>query len=172
MDLIINNKIKTEEVFVVGTEGMEPRKMRLADAIKLAESTGEDVILIDNKRDVPVVKICRYDKFVYEKQRKEREMRKKQKNSIQQIKEIQINDGTAQHDLMVKAKTIDRMLKEGDKVRIVIKYKGRMIKYIENGKDKIDTLLQLITEKYEIDKPSTIEGIKVSVLIKPCKSKQ
>lgn len=47
-----------------------------------------------------------------------------------------------------------------------------MIKYIENGKDKIDTLLQLITEKYEIDKPSTIEGIKVSVLIKPCKSKQ
>lgn len=166
MNVIINNEIKAVEVRVV-SDDKRVEQMKLSDAIKLAEQTGEDVILLNDKSDIPVVKIDRYDKFMYERQKKEKEMRKKQKSKVQQLKEIHISDSIATHDMETKAKNIDRLLKDGDKVQIVIKYKGRLINQIGKGKERIQSLLDMVTEIYKVDVPCRIEGNKVSITIKP-----
>lgn len=166
---MINNEIKAHFVNVVNTETKGLTKMTLADAIKLAEETDEDVVLLNDKADIPVVKICDYKKMVYEKQKKEKENKKKARLNAQTIKEIQISDAIAAHDMEVKAKNIDRILTDGDKVKIVIKYKGRSMRFISNGASKIQSLANMVTVKYNIDKTPSIEGNSVSMIISPYK---
>lgn len=167
---MINNEIKAHFVNVVNNETKGLTKMTLADAIKLAEETDEDVVLLNDKADIPVVKICDYKKMLYEKQKKEKENKKKSRLSAQTVKEIQISDAIAAHDMEVKAKNIDRILTGGDKVKLVIKYKGRSIRFISNGASKIQSLANMVTVKYNIDKTPSIEGNSVSMIISPSKN--
>ena len=136
---MINNEIKSNTVNVVTeTDGKNGLKlMKLSEAIKLAEKTGEDVVCLNDKAEIPVVKIMDYKKFQYEKAKKAKDNKKKAKSKMQDIKDIIISDSIAEHDLEIKAKSVDRILKSGDKVRLTIKYKGRSIRLIGQGPEKI-----------------------------------
>lgn len=162
----INNEIKSTEVMLVG-DSAGAQRMKLTDAIELAESRGEDVVEISNKEGLPVVKICSYDKFIYDKQKKEKELRKKQRSNIQQLKEVQISDSIAKHDLEVKAKTVDRLLNEGAKVTLSIRYRGRAMKMIHGGPSKLQALADLVTVEYKVDTPIKIDGNRVTMTLKP-----
>lgn len=167
MSNLINNEIKSKVVNVVneGSKGMT--QMSLEEAIELAESQGKDVICLNSKESIPVVKIADYGKFMYEKAKKDKDNRKKARLNSQDIKEIQISDSIAQHDLEIKAKNIDRIISDGDKVRLVIKYKGRSIRLINEGPGKLQALVGLLNSKYKIDKTPQIEGNKVTMLVAP-----
>ena len=165
---MINTEIKAKEVRLV-TEGEGAVIVKTVDALRDAEEQGLDLICINNSGDIPVVKIGDYNKFLYEKQKKEKENKKRAKMNSQELKEIQISDSIAENDLKIKAKNIDRILKEGDKVKLSIRYKGRMARYVSEGVEKIEELEQLVTFKHKIDKPAKIEGNTVSMVISPLK---
>jgi translation initiation factor IF-3 len=166
---MINREIKSEFVKVINPDGSGVTEMSLTAAIEFAEKTDEDVILINNKTDIPIVKIADYSKYMYERQKKEKEAAKKQKSKSNTTKEIQISDSISEHDLLTKAHNVDRLLHEGYKINIVIRYKGRSIKFISGGSDKIHYLVSKVTERYRVDKEAKIEGNKVSMTISPCK---
>lgn len=166
---MINNEIKSDVVNVVQENGKGLIKMKLTDAIKIAEEQGYDVICINTNGDIPVVKIANYGKFQYEKSKKEKENKKKARLNAQQLKEIIISDSIAKHDLEIKAKNADRIINEGDKVKLTIKYRGRTVRLINNGPEMLQNLVEMMHSNYNIDKTPKIEGNKVSMVISPKK---
>lgn len=168
---MINNEIKSEVVNVIQENGKGLLKMNLSDAIKVAEEQGYDVICVNTNNDIPVVKIADYGKFQYEKSKKEKEHKKKARLNAQQLKEIVISDSIAEHDLEIKAKNADRIINEGNKVKLTIKYRGRTVKLINNGPEMLQNLVKKMTSNYNIDKTPKIEGNKVTMVISPRKNK-
>lgn len=166
---MVNWEIKSETVNVIDNDNHTVNLMKLEDAIKLAQETDEDVVLISTKGDIPVVSICDYSKFLYEKQKKEKERKKKSRENNKDTKEIKINDSIAEHDLKIKAANVDRLLKEGNKVKLSIRYKGRQMRFINEGPAKLAVLEQLVTYNHKITKTPSIEGQTVSMIIEPIK---
>ena len=94
-----------------------------------------------NDDDIPVCKLINYQKFIYEQQKRSRQS----KSAKVEMKEVRFNPVIADHDMEIKAKMASRILREGDKVRVVIPYKGRMTQYIANGielMNKFDAMIE------------------------------
>lgn len=166
---MVNNEIKSSMVNVV-TEGEKGlRLMKLSEAIELAEKTGEDVVCLNDKADIPVVKIMDYGKFQYEKAKKAKDNKKKARLNAQGVKEIVISDSIAEHDLIIKANNIDRLLREDNKVRLTIRYKGRSVRLINQGPEKLQALVSHLTYPYRIESTPKIEGNRVTMCVVPGK---
>lgn len=166
---MINNEIKSEMVNVVTEDGKGLRLMKLSEAIELAEQTDEDVVCLNDKADIPVVKIMDYGKFQYEKSKKAKDNKKKARLNAQGTKEIIISDSIAEHDLIIKANNIDRLLKDGNKVRLTIRYKGRSVRLIAQGPGKLQALAGHLKHPYKIESTPKIEGNKVVMCVVPDK---
>ena len=163
---MINEEIKAVEVRLVDEE-KGSYIIKTSEALKMAEEAELDLICISQNGEMPVVKIGDYSKYCYEQKKKAKDNAKKAKMNSQDTKEIQITENTADNDLKTKAKHIDRFLTNNDKVRLSIKYKGRSIRNINGGHVKLSNLMAYITVGYKVDKPSTIEGNTVSVILSP-----
>lgn len=168
---MINNEIKSKMVNVVAEDGKGLRLMELSEAIALAEETGEDVVCLNDKAEIPVVKIMDYGKFQYEKAKKAKDNKKKARLNAQGTKEINISDSIAEHDLIIKANSVDRLLKEGNKVKLTIKYKGRSVRMIEQGPSKLQALASYLKHPYKIESTPKIEGNRVVMCVIPDKVK-
>lgn len=165
---MINNEIKSEYVNVAGINGLT--KMTLDEAINLAEESGEDVVIVNKSTEIPVVKIMEYSKYLYDKKKKkDKENKKKSRLSAQDTKEIRISESIEENDIIVKAKNIDRILTDGDKVKLSIRYKGRLIRQIQDGPDKLRYLASKVKVKFKADKEPLIEGNTVTMIISPCR---
>lgn len=166
---MINREIKSSVVNVVMEDGAGLKQMTLTDAIELAEQTGEDVVCMKDG-DIPVVKIMDYKKYLYEKNKKEKENKKKARLSAQGFKEVTFFNVIAEHDLKIKAKNVDRLLNEKNKVKISVRYRGREVAFINKGPQKLESLLSLLETNYKIEKAPKIEGKQVSMTIVPSKN--
>lgn len=164
---MVIKEIKTSNVVLVSEDGLAEMSTEAAKAE--AEKQGLDLVVVNEKDGKTLVKILDYNKYKYEKAKQSKENKKKQRLNTQDLKEIQISDAIAQHDLEIKAKNIDRILSDGDKVQISIKYKGRAIRNITQGPEKLQQLVNLVTVKYKIDKTPKIEGNRVNMAISPVK---
>ena len=164
---MVNEEIRASRVRVVvnGKADVVDKKT----ALKMAEDQGMDLICVDPRPSEPVCIIEDYKKYTYEKMKKEKESRKKAKASIQELKEIRISPDIQENDLKTKAKNINRMLKENNKVKLTITYRGRTIRLIKDGPERLSCLADMISEKFKVDKPAKIEGNNVSMIVAPVK---
>ena len=103
----------------------------IQEALKMAQEQGLDLVEISPNADPPVCKIIDYNKFLYEKKKKEKEMKAKSKAS--EVKEIRFTPNTDDHDFDFKAKHAEKFLKEGNKVKAYVQFKGRAIQFKERG---------------------------------------
>jgi len=145
-----NHMIRVPQVRLVGdnvTVGVYPT----AEAIKMAQEQGLDLVEISPNADPPVCKIIDYNKFLYEKKRKEKEMKAKSKAS--EVKEIRFTPNTDDHDFDFKAKHAEKFLKEGDKVKAYVQFKGRAIQF----KDRGELLLLKFAER--LNEVGVLEGM-------------
>src|ERR1700759_823602 len=125
-----NNMIRVPNVRLVGenvTVGVYPT----TEALKMAQDQALDLVEISPNADPPVCKIIDYNKFLYEKKRKEKEMKAKSKAS--EVKEIRFTPNTDDHDFDFKAKHAEKFLKDGNKVKAYVQFKGRAIQFKERG---------------------------------------
>jgi translation initiation factor IF-3 len=166
---VINRDSKLTKVNLIVNPGEGLTEMSLSEALSLAEERELDLVCVSEKDGMTIAKLTDYNKMLYEKQKKEKENRKKARLNSQEIKEIQIRDSIAEHDLEVKANNVTRILNGGDKVRLVITYKGRSMKLIGQGADKLRALADKISTPYIIDKQPKIEGNKVTMIVAPDK---
>jgi translation initiation factor IF-3 len=125
-----NHMIRVPQVRLVG-ENIEVGVYSIQEALKMAQEQGLDLVEISPNADPPVCKIIDYNKFLYEKKKKEKEMKAKSKAS--EVKEIRFTPNTDDHDFDFKAKHAEKFLKDGNKVKAYVQFKGRAIQFKERG---------------------------------------
>ncbi len=145
----INNQIWDDEVRVLDAEGNNLGMMATKDALKKAQSLNLDLVEVSNKSKPALVKIIDYGKFLYDKKKKDKEI--KAKTVTTEIKTVQVKPGTGEGDLILKAKNISKWLSDGDKVKLDLFLRGRA-KYMEKGflEERLERVLLLVTAKYKI----------------------
>ena len=152
MQIKINNQIRATEVRVIGGDAEALDVMATKDAIALAQSQNMDLIEISPMAVPPVAKIMEYGKFLYEQAKKQKKA--KASTKITETKSIQVKIATGDGDLATKAKTASKWLAEGHRIKVELYLQGRA-KYMNEAflKERLDRVLNLITEKYKIAEP-------------------
>ena len=164
-DLMINEEIRDREVRVVDQNGEQLGVMSSRDALALAEERQLDLVKIAPQARPPVCKLMDYGKYRFEQSKKEREFRKNQK--VITVKEVRLSATIEDHDIDVKFKNAVKFLKDGNKVKVTIRFRGRQITHSEIGRQVMTAFAERIKEYGTVDKPPQIEGRNMSMFISP-----
>jgi translation initiation factor IF-3 len=162
--LRINEHIRVREVRLIKDDG-EQRVLSTQEAFALAREQGLDLVEVAPNAAPPVVKILNYGKFKFENDKKNRESKKKQK--LIKLKEIRMQPKIDDHDLEFKSKHVKEFLNEGNKVKVTIRFRGRELAHTELGKVVLDDVLAHIEGEYVLDRPPTMEGKFMSMVLSP-----
>lgn len=165
--MLINEEIKAKEVRVIGLDG-EPIGIMSSDAaLKIAYDQGYDLVLMAAQAQPPVCRIMDYGKFRFERDKKEKEAKKKQQTV--ELKEIQLSYRIDTHDFETKARHAQRFLTDGNKVRVVMRFKGREMSHIGMGQEIMQRFRDVCSELGSVDKPPVLDGRLLSMVIAPVK---
>ncbi len=160
----INERIRVPEVRLVGdnvTIGVYPTD----DARKIARDQELDLVEISPNAAPPVCKVIDYKKFLYEKKRKEKDMKANAKQS--EVKEIRFTPGTDDHDFNFKAKHAEGFLKDGNKVKAYVQFKGRAIMFKERGELVLLKFAERLAEFGQPESLPKLEGKRMQLMLTP-----
>ncbi len=166
---LINEAIDVREVRVVDAEGQPLGIMSSREALRLAYDKDMDLVLIAPQAQPPVCKIMDYGKYCFEKQKREKEAKKKQQTV--ELKEIQISYRIDTHDYETKLNQARKFLSSGNKVRVVMKFRGREMSHMAMGRDILEKFLADTHEVGSCDKKPVLEGRFMSMVINPLSNK-
>ncbi|WP_419824975.1 translation initiation factor IF-3 [Anoxybacterium hadale] len=161
----INEEIRDKELRVIDSDGTQLGIISLDEALNLAFEKKLDLVNIAPTAKPPVCKILDYGKYRYELQKKEKEAKKKQK--ITQVKEIRLSTFIEEHDLVVKANNAKKFLKEGDKIKVSLRFKGREKDYASKGQAVMAKFAEVISEVGVIEKKPEFEGRSLIMILAP-----
>lgn len=130
-----------------------------------AREAGLDLVEVDSNAQPPVCRILDYGKWKYEQAKKEREGRKHQKGTM--IHEVRMRPRTGQHDIDLKVRIVERLLTEGDKVKLSVMFRGRELSHPEIGHEVLGKALEGLKEVATVEKPPGMEGRFLSVILTP-----
>ena len=130
-DLLCNEQIKVSQVLVIGPNGEQMGVKNINDALTIASYAGLDLVLINSNSEPNVCKIMDYNKFKYEKAKKQKEALKKQKASNMELKEYRLSPVIDVGDFDTKVRNASKYLEKGHKVKLSIRFKGRQIAHPE-----------------------------------------
>ena len=168
-DMVINEDIKAKEVRVIGEDGEPIGIMTPEAALKIAYDQGYDLVLMAPQAQPPVCRIMDYGKFRFERDKKEKEAKKKQQ--VVELKEIQLSCRIDTHDFETKVRHAQRFLSEGNKVRVVMRFKGREMSHMAIGQEIMQKFRESCSEKGAVDKAPVLDGRLLSMVIAPIKQK-
>ena len=168
-EMLINEDIKAKEVRVIGEDG-EPIGIMSSDAaLKIAYDQGYDLVLMAPQAQPPVCRIMDYGKFRFERDKKEKEAKKKQQ--VVELKEIQLSCRIDTHDFETKVRHAQRFLGDGNKVRVVMRFKGREMSHMAIGQEIMQKFRESCSEMGSVDKAPVLDGRLLSMVIAPVKQK-
>ncbi len=160
----INHHIRVPQVRLVG-ENVEVGVYPTAEAYKMAQDLELDLVEISPQGDPPVCRIIDYNKFLYDKKRKEKEMKAKAKTS--EIKEIRFTPNTDDHDFDFKAKHAVNFLKDGNKVKAYVQFKGRAIQFKDRGELLLLKFAERLAENGVLESMPKMEGRRMLAMFAP-----
>lgn len=161
----INDEIQIPEVRVVGPEGEQLGIMKIEDARKYAYGHGVDLVLIAPTAVPPVCRAMDYGKYRFERMKKEKEAKKKQQ--IIKIKEVQLSCRIDKHDFDTRVRAAVKFLQGGDKVKVVIRFKGREMSHMDIGKEVMDQFEAACAEFGTAEKKAIVEGRNMTLMLAP-----
>lgn len=164
---MINEQISASQVRLIGSSGEQLGIVSLAEAKNRAYAEGLDLVLISPTANPVVCKIMDYGKYKFEQIKKEKEIKKNQK--VVEFKEVQLSMTIDTHDMETKAKHGNRFLKEGNKVKIVLRMRGRQQAYAQNGVEIVKKFYQMLAENGTVDKEPEINGRSILLVVSPKK---
>lgn len=162
----LNRDIRVPEVRLVG-EDIEPGVYSIDEALRLAKEQEVDLVEISPKAVPPVCRLVDYNKFLYDKKKKEKEIKAKQKKT--EVKEIRFTPNTDDHDLDFKQKHAMKFLQEGSKVKIYVQFKGRAIQFKDRGELVLLQFADSLKEFGALEAMPNLEGKKMIAYIAPKK---
>ena len=166
-DLMINDEIKAAEVRVIGPNNEQVGVMKIDDAKAYAYNNNVDLVLIVPNATPPVCRAIDYGKFCFERDKREKEAKKKQ--VIVKIKEVQLSCRIEQHDFDTRVNHAKKFLAEGNKVKAVVRFKGREMSHMELGREVITKFEEACREFGAAEKKPVLEGRFMSIILSPVK---
>src|SRR5260370_33788864 len=163
----VNETIRAREVRVVFPNG-ETAIMPTGAALRKAQEMGLDLVLIARTAVRPVAKAIDYGHYQYEKKKKQHEAKKKQ--HVVQVKELKFRPNTDDHDYEFKKNHAIRFLKEGNRVKAVVQFRGREIAHSELGKKLLIRFAEDLAQYGAVESSARMEGRNAHILISPSKS--
>lgn len=160
----INHFIRVPQVRLVG-DNVEVGIYSVQDAMRIAQQQQLDLVEISPNADPPVCKVVDYNKFLYDKKKKEKEMKAKSKAA--EVKEIRFTPGTDDHDFDFKAKHAENFLKDGNKVKAYVQFKGRAIMFKERGELVLLKFAERLAEFGQPEGLPKLEGKRMLMVIAP-----
>ena len=161
----VNNQIRAEEVRVLLDDGEQLGVMKTSEAIALAKDRKMDLVEIAPNNNPPVCKVIDYGKFKYQEQKKKNEAKKKQK--VIETKEIKIRPGTGEHDYQVKIRSANKFIKEGNRVKFSLRFKGREMEHSNLGIEMLNRVKEDLQEVIRVEMEPKIEGRQAFLVIAP-----
>ncbi|MBQ5325930.1 MAG: translation initiation factor IF-3 [Oscillospiraceae bacterium] len=167
-ELEINEEIRDKEVRVIGADGSQMGVMSAAAALKLAEDANLDLVKIAPTANPPVCRVMDYGKYRFEQAKKEKENRKNQK--IVETKEVRLSLNIDTNDFNTKVNQANKFLKNGDKVKASIRFRGREMAHSKAGLDVMARFGEAV-EGGVIEKQAKLEGRSMKMVIAPASKK-
>ncbi len=164
-----NHMIRVPNVRLVG-ENVEVGIYPTIEAQKMANDLGLDLVEISPQADPPVCKIIDYNKFLYEKKKKEKEM--KAKSKVSEVKEIRFTPNTDDHDFDFKSKHAENFLKDGNKVKAYVQFKGRAIMFKERGELLLLKFAERLVDAGTLESMPKLEGKRMFAIFAPKSQKK
>ena len=166
-NLLINEEIKYPEVRVLGPSNEQVGILKIADALAYAENADVDLVLIAPNATPPVCRAIDYGKFCFERDKREKEAKKKQ--VIVKVKEVQLSCRIEQHDLDTRVNQAKKFLGEGNKVKAVVRFRGREMSHMELGKEVISRFEEALKGVGTAEKKPVLDGRYMSIVLAPAK---
>lgn len=167
-ELEINEEIRDKEIRVIGADGSQLGVMSPDKALKLAEEANLDLVKIAPTAVPPVCRVMDYGKYRFEQQKREKENKKNQK--VVEIKEVRLSINIDTNDFNTKVNQANKFLKNGDKVKVSIRFRGREMAHSKLGLDVMQRFGEAV-EGGTIEKPAKLEGRSMMMFIAPAHNK-
>jgi translation initiation factor IF-3 len=164
-----NHMIRVPQVRLVG-ENIEVGIYPTSEALKIANEQGLDLVEISPQADPPVCKIIDYNKFLYEKKKREKDM--KAKSKVSEVKEIRFTPNTDDHDFDFKSKHAENFLKDGNKVKAYVQFKGRAIMFKERGELLLLKFAERLVDVGTLESMPKLEGKRMFAIFAPKSQKK
>ncbi|MCY4643262.1 MAG: translation initiation factor IF-3 [Bacteriovoracales bacterium] len=167
----VNLQIRADEVRLVADEGEPLGVLSLDEAIRIAKDKGLDLVEVSPNADPPVVRLIDYGKYKYTQQKKANEARKKQTTS--NLKEIQFRPNIDTHDLGVKLRRAEAFVGQGDKVKLIMQFRGREMANKNVGLEKFDQIIKTVMDfGAQIESEPKFMGRRIIAILSPQKGKK
>lgn len=154
---------------VIGPNGEQLGVKPLQDALTLANAAGFDLVQMGGKPEEPVCKLMDYNKYKYEKSKKQKEAYKKQRSTNAELKEFRFSVNIDVHDFNTKVNQMIKYLEKGHRIKATIRFRGREMAHTELGKEVLDRIKEAIKEYGVIEKDAVMEGRFMFMMVAPIK---
>ena len=161
----LNEDIRDSEVRLIGSGGEQLGIMSAAQAQKIADEQGLDLVKISPQSTPPVCKLMDYGKFRFEQGKREKEAKKNQ--HVVEIKEIRMSPGIDIGDFNTKLKNAQKFLADGNRVKVSVRFRGREMAHTDIGKDLLVRFAEQCAEVATLDKEPKLEGRSMSIFLSP-----
>ncbi len=161
----LNEDIRDKEVRLIGSEGEQLGIMSSAEALKIADEQGLDLVKISPQANPPVCKLMNYGKFRFEQSKREKEARKNQ--HVVEVKEIRMSPGIDVGDFNTKLKNAQKFIADGNRVKVSVRFRGREMAHTDIGKALLDKFAEQCAETATLDKGAKLEGRMMSIFLSP-----
>jgi translation initiation factor IF-3 len=161
----VNERIVAESVRVISSDGQQLGIMTVPAALQAAQDMGMDLVEVAPQATPPVCRIMEYGKYKYEQSKREALARKKQ--TVIVIKEIKFRPKTDEHDYQFKLKHIMRFLEEKNKVKVVMRFRGREIIHMDKGLDMLNRVRDDLKELATVEAEPKAEGRTMVMMLAP-----
>ncbi|BAT72082.1 translation initiation factor IF-3 [Thermosulfidibacter takaii ABI70S6] len=160
-----NEQIKVKEVRVISPDGRQLGVMPTKEALNLARDAGYDLILVAPNANPPVCRMMDLGKYKYELKKKAKEAKKKQR--VIEVKELRFRPKIEEHDYQVKLKHAREFLGDGDKVKIVMRFRGREMAFVDTGREVLSRLAKDLEDVAVVEKRPDLEGNQMIMVLAP-----
>jgi len=161
----LNEDINDREVRLIGADGTQLGIMSSADALRIADEQGLDLVKISPQATPPVCRLMNYGKFRFEQSKKEKEARKNQ--HVVEIKEIRMSPGIDVGDFNTKVKSAQKFLSEGNRVKVSVRFRGREMAHTDIGRELLNRFAGECAESANLDRGANLEGRMMSIFLSP-----
>ncbi len=163
--LMVNEQIRDREVRLVDSDGGMIGVISAREAQKIANSKNLDLVKVSPKANPPVCKIMDYGKYMFEQAKREKEARKNQKTI--NIKEVWMRPKIEEHDFNTKLRHTQKFLKEGNKVKVSVRFRGREMQHTSLGRNILVKFAEAVGELGEVERNPKMEGRNMMMILNP-----
>lgn len=161
----MNEAIRAREVRLIDEEGNQLGIMPVRQALEIAAERGLDLVEVAPTAQPVVCRLMDYGRYKYEQAKREREARRHQRSM--DIKELKMRPRIDDHDFEVKVRSAERFLRDGDKVKCTIMFRGREIVHADLGREVLERLAQRLQELAAVEAEPRIEGRNMVMMLAP-----